>query len=292
MTTSRFTTTPAHCPTTEELRPRLEMALREDLGERGDVTSDSVFPAGHRSRARIVAKEAGVLCGGPIVASVFAVRDPEVEVEVLLADGAQVAPGDPIARLAGPTRSLLSAERLALNLLQRASGIASLTARYVEACGGAVAVCDTRKTTPLWRDVEKYAVVTGGGTNHRLGLYDMAMLKDTHADGGGGVAAAVARVRSAAPDVKIAAEARDLAEVREALDARADLIMLDNMDDAAMAEAIALIAGRAQTEVTGGVTLERMPRLAQLGVDRVSIGALTHSARAMDFSMRLDLTGS
>ncbi len=276
-------------PFFDDLPERIRMALREDLQEAGDVTSEAVFPADHRTCARIIAKETGVLSGGPVVARVFAEIDSTIQIEQLIADGERVSSGDLAFKFEGPTAKLLAAERTALNFLQRLSGIASLTARFVEAARGRISVCDTRKTTPLWRDLEKYAVKSGGGTNHRMGLYDMVMLKDTHADGAGGIEEALRRVASLRPRLQVAAEARTLAEVQAALDAKVDLLMLDNMTREMLREAINRIDGRIPVEITGGVTLETIGELAELGVARVSVGALTHSAKALDFSMRIDL---
>jgi len=268
------------------LRERVRAALDEDLGAEGDVTTNAVFPADARGSAVVVAKESGVVCGGRVFELVFELIGG-VEVEVVIGDGARVVPGDVAIRLSGSVRSLLAGERTALNFLQRLSGIATRTARMVDAAGGRLLVCDTRKTTPLWRDLEKEAVRAGGGTNHRMGLYDMVMLKDTHADGAGSLAEALRRVQPLRPRLKVAAEARTMEEVRMALDGGADLLMLDNMDRATLRAAIALIAGRIPTEITGGVTEETLASIAELGVDRVSVGALTHSVEALDFSMRL-----
>ncbi len=268
------------------LRERVRAALDEDLGAEGDVTTNAVFPADARGSAVVVAKESGVVCGGRVFELVFELIGG-VEVEVVIGDGARVVPGDVAIRLSGSVRSLLAGERTALNFLQRLSGIATRTARMVDAAGGRLLVCDTRKTTPLWRDLEKEAVRAGGGTNHRMGLYDMVMLKDTHADGAGSLAEALRRVQPLRPRLKVAAEARTMEEVRMALDGGADLLMLDNMDRATLRAAIALIAGRIPTEITGGVTEETLASIAELGVDRVSVGALTHSVKALDFSMRL-----
>ena len=268
------------------LRERVRAALDEDLGAEGDVTTNAVFPADARGSAVVVAKESGVDCGGRVFELVFELIGG-VEVEVVIGDGARVVPGDVAIRLSGSVRSLLAGERTALNFLQRLSGIATRTARMVDAAGGRLLVCDTRKTTPLWRDLEKEAVRAGGGTNHRMGLYDMVMLKDTHADGAGSLAEALRRVQPLRPRLKVAAEARTMEEVRMALDGGADLLMLDNMDRATLRAAIALIAGRIPTEITGGVTEETLASIAELGVDRVSVGALTHSVKALDFSMRL-----
>lgn len=270
------------------LRQLVAAALLEDLDHTGDITSDSVFGADHQGRAVVVAKEAGVLSGGEVFQLVFELLGG-VEVRQLIDDGASVAVGDRAFELSGGVRALLSGERTALNFLQRLSGIATLTARFVAESGGRIAICDTRKTTPLWRDLEKHAVKCGGGTNHRFGLFDMIMLKDTHADGAGGLAEALRRVAPLRPKFKVAAEARNLDEVRAALAAEADLLMLDNMDEATLREALALINKSIPTEVTGGITAERIRALSELGIDRVSIGALTHSAKALDFSMRLEV---
>lgn len=274
----------------DALRRRIRAALEEDLGAAGDVTSQAVFPEDMRARARIVAKAAGVLAGGPVVALVYGELDPAVSVEIEREDGAAVSPGEVVAWFEGRARSLFAGERLALNFLQRLSGIATLTHRYVEAAGGRAAICDTRKTTPLWRDLEKYAVACGGGTNHRFGLFDMVMLKDTHADGAGGLGEALRRVEPLRPRLKVAAEARTLDEVRQAIEARVDLLMLDNMSEEQLREAVALVARRVPIEITGGVTVENVARLAALGVERFSVGALTHSAPALDLSMQFDLS--
>lgn len=273
----------------QDLAERIRLALWEDLGEEGDITSDAIFPPNHESMAHIEAKSPGVLCGIEVVRIVFEQMDPKIQLDAHRRDGGRIERGDVVLVLQGPTRSLLSAERLALNLLQRLSGIATLTAQFVEASGGKVAICDTRKTTPLWRDVEKYAVKCGGGVNHRFGLFDMVMLKDTHEDGSGGMPEALERVRKLRPKFRVAAEARTIAEVQSALEIGVDLLMLDNMDVETLREAIKLARGRVELEITGGVSLETIRTLADLGVDRVSIGALTHSAPALDFSMKIDL---
>ncbi len=274
------------------LHSQLQAALDEDLGEAGDVTSKAVFDKGQRADAIIVARENGVLCGSGVVVELFRILDEEVSVIFSRQDGDCVDADETVARLEGPIVSLLSGERTALNYLQRLSGVATLTARFVEAASGQVSVCDTRKTTPGWRELEKHAVACGGGVNHRMGLHDMVMLKDTHADASGGVAAALAKAAHLKPGLKIACEARNMREVREALAGGCDLLMLDNMDDATIREAVRIAAGRVEVEVTGGVTLERLPELAAAGADRVSVGALTHSARALDFSLRIDLRQS
>ncbi len=272
-------------PTLEE---RVRTALLEDLGEAGDVTSLAVFGESDIARVTILAKESGVLCGVEPFYLVFAVLGG-VTVYPLKEDGDEIIAGEMVAELEGNTRALLAGERTALNFLQRLSGIATCTAQYVAAVqGSGLCICDTRKTTPLWRDLEKRAVRCGGGINHRAGLYDMVMVKDTHADGAGGLAEALRRVAHLRPPLAIAAETRNMEEVRTALAAEVDLLMLDNMDEAELREAIALAKGKPEIEITGGVTLDTIENLARLGADRVSVGALTHSAPALDFSLRLE----
>ena len=275
----------------DSLITRIRGALIEDLGEAGDVTTNAIFDEHATASAHVVAKEPGVLCGVRVFAAVFE-QLPNVTTNFRREDGERVSSGDVVIELEGSIRSLLAGERTALNFLQRMSGIATQTARFAEAARGRLQVCDTRKTTPLWRDLEKYAVLCGGGTNHRMGLHDMIMLKDTHADGAGGIANALRLVNERKGSLAVAAEARTLDEVRAVLEAGADLIMLDNMDDATMREAVRLIDKRIPTEVTGGVTVERIALLADIGIDRVSVGALTHSVRALDFSMRLRVSGT
>ena len=275
----------------DSLITRIRGALIEDLGEAGDVTTNAIFDEHATASAHVVAKEPGVLCGARVFAAVFE-QLPNVTINFRREDGERVSNGDVVIELEGSIRSLLAGERTALNFLQRMSGIATQTARFVEAARGRLQVCDTRKTTPLWRDLEKHAVACGGGTNHRIGLYDMIMLKDTHADGAGGIANALRLVNERKGSLAVAAEARTLDEVRAVLEAGADLIMLDNMDDATMREAVRLIDKRIPTEITGGVTVERIALLADIGIDRVSVGALTHSVRALDFSMRLRVSGT
>ncbi|MCC5875018.1 MAG: carboxylating nicotinate-nucleotide diphosphorylase [Candidatus Sumerlaeia bacterium] len=268
------------------LRDRIRLALAEDLADAGDITTQATFSPDARTRAIVVAREKGVFSGTEVFRMVFE-EVGGVTVSGVAADGTAVAPGDTVATLEGTVRGILAGERTALNFIQRLSGVASLTAKFVQAADGRIKICDTRKTTPLWRDLEKAAVVHGGGTNHRMGLYDMAMLKDTHADGCGSLKAALERVASLKGTFAIAAEARDMDEVQAAIDGGADLLMLDNMPRKMLVEAVALVAGRVETEITGGVTLETIGDIAGAGVDRVSIGALTHSAPALDFSLRL-----
>lgn len=270
------------------IEPLVRRALEEDIGT-GDVTSEAVIPPTQRSKAAMVAKEEGLIAGLEVARLAFRLIDEEIEWESLAEDSQRVRPGDVLAEMEGPTRGLLSAERVALNFLQRLSGIATLTAKYVAAVEGTGAVIlDTRKTTPGWRALEKYAVRVGEGHNHRMGLYDMVLIKDNHIRAAGGIAKAVARVRARwGRRFKVEVEATTLAEVEEALAAGVDRIMLDNMGLEEMREAVALVEGRVELEASGGMTLERVREVAETGVDYISVGALTHSAPALDISMEI-----
>ena len=277
----------------------VETALAEDLGgariaPEADLTAAWTVPPESRTRARIVARGPGIVAGLDVARAVFARLDPAVAFQAAVADGGGVAEGDVLVRLEGSSRALLAGERTALNFLQRLCGIASLTRAYVEAVGGTGArITDTRKTTPGLRALEKQAVVLGGGVNHRFGLYDAVLIKENHAAAAGGVVQAVQRARRAAQDtgasgVPVYAEAGDLEEVGLLAAARPDRIMLDNMDPELVRPAVALIRGAdpaIQIEATGGVTLQNVRRIAEAGVDLISIGALTHSAPALDLSM-------
>lgn len=264
------------------------LALAEDLGGRGDVTSELLVPEGSRATARVVARRPGVLAGRAAGEEVL--RQTGVAGRWLADDGDRLEPGAVVAEVEGPARAVLTAERTLLNLLCHLSGVATLTAAYVEACGGAVAVLDTRKTTPGLRALEKAAVVAGGGANHRMGLYDRVLVKDNHlALAGEGLAGAVARSRRDLPDLLVEVEADDLDGVRRALDAGADWILLDNMTPAQMREAATLVAGRARLEASGGMTLEGARAAAATGVDAVSVGALTHSAPALDLGLDIEV---
>jgi nicotinate-nucleotide pyrophosphorylase (carboxylating) len=271
----------------------IRRALAEDVGS-GDATTESTIPEGHRSSGRIVAKEEGVLAGLPVAEAVFRMLDPDVTVRREVADGAHLMPGAVVATIEGRTRAILTAERVALNFLQRLSGVATLTARYVrELDGTRTKLLDTRKTTPGMRTLEKYAVVIGGGVNHRMGLWDMALIKDNHIAAAGGITPAVAGVRECHPELAIEVEVTCEDQLREALVAGADRIMLDNMSDDEMRAAIAIARGHEvapEIEISGGVSLSDLRRVAELEPDYVSVGALTHSAPALDLS--LDLEGS
>ena len=264
----------------------IDAALREDMPE-GDITSESVIPTGAVSEAVLLAKEDGILAGLPVARRVFEKIDPSVEFTEKLQDGAAFKKSDILARLKGPTIALLKGERTALNFLQRLSGIATITRRFVDAAAGTKAkILDTRKTTPGLRLLEKHAVKMGGGTNHRISLSDMVLIKDNHLRHVGSVAEAVRRARAVIrPGVRVEVEAADLAQVRDALAAGADIIMLDNMTLEAMREAVSLAAGRVPIEASGGVDLDRVRAVAETGVDFISVGALTHSARAVDICL-------
>lgn len=268
----------------------IDLALDEDAA-RHDVTSRAIFPRNHRSTAIIDAKQDLVICGLEIAAAVFRRLDPRLRAVPLMREGARVRKGAAVLRVTGPTASLLAAERTALNFLQRLSGIATQAARHAAAVRGTgVTVVDTRKTTPGWRWLEKYAVRTGGGRNHRASLRDLVLIKDNHIAAAGTLTAAVRRCRAAARGLKVEVEAKTLAEVREAMAARADIILLDNMTLARIRAAVKLIAGRALVEVSGGVRYENLRRFALPGVDLISIGALTHSVPAADLSLDLQTT--
>jgi nicotinate-nucleotide pyrophosphorylase (carboxylating) len=267
-------------------RDLVRRALDEDIGA-GDVTTAATVPSAAMGRGTLLAKSACVVAGLPLVREVFRQLDAAVTMEALVADGGECQPGGVIAILTGPAAPLLAGERTALNFLQHLSGIATLTRRFVDAAAGGITILDTRKTIPTLRHLAKYAVRCGGGTNHRFGLFDGVLVKDNHIRLAGGMAAAVARARGAAPGMPIEVEAQSLAEVDDALAAQADVIMLDNLDDGAVREAVRRVRGRARIEVSGGVTLDRIPRLAATGADTVSIGALTHSAPAADISLEI-----
>lgn len=263
-------------------------ALKEDINY-VDVASDYLIPEGQRDEAYFIAKADGVLCGLSVALRTFELLDDTFEAKIYKQDGDKVQKGDLIAEFSGKTVLLLKGERTALNLLQHMSGIATATAKAVELVEGTNAqITDTRKTLPGMRALQKYAVVCGGGKNHRFNLSDGAMLKDNHIDAGGGITNAVAALRGKLGHmVKIEVETRNLDEVREAVAAGADIIMLDNMTNDMMREAVAIIGGKAKTEASGGITLETLAEVAKTGVDIISLGALTHSVQAFDISMRM-----
>ena len=269
-----------------DYRDIVRRALAEDL-EGGDVTSDATVAAGQRGRGELRAKQACVLAGIEVAAEVFRQRGPGTVVSRRRQDGESCADGDVIATVEGLAAALLSAERTALNFLQRLSGIATGARRYVAAAAGRTTILDTRKTTPTLRALEKYAARAGGVTNHRFGLGAGLLIKDNHVALAGSITVAVTRARGAGCRMPVEVEAQSLAEVDEALDAGADIVLIDNLSDAETGEAIARCRGRARTEVSGGVTLARVPALAALGPTCVSVGALTHSAAAVDISFEM-----
>jgi nicotinate-nucleotide pyrophosphorylase (carboxylating) len=268
-----------------------ESMVRDALAEDGadnDITSIATILSDRRSRCSLVARRAGVIAGIPLAREAFKQRDPRAAVRGTVKDGQRVAAGSPVLFITGHARGLLSAERVALNFMQRLSGIATLTHQFVDAIAGTKAkILDTRKTTPGWRRLEKYAVRAGGGTNHRMDLGSAVLIKDNHlAALDGDIALAIERAREVAPaGTPIEVECDKIVQVGRAVDAGAEIIMLDNMSVARLREAVALIDGRAVSEASGGVTLDNVRAIAETGVDWISIGALTHSARALDLAL-------
>lgn len=270
-----------------ELKPFITQALSEDIGP-GDVTTEATVPPESTSTASFIAKQDLVIAGLDVCREVFLALDPSIQFNPLAKEGEAMRAGSEIATISGNTRKLLTGERVALNLLQHLSGIATLTAAYVENISGTKAqVLDTRKTLPGLRWLEKYAVRVGGGKNHRMGLYDMVLIKDNHIKAAGGITAAVNAARTKSGTLKIEVETRNLAEVREAVDAQVDIIMLDNMTVPMMREAVGMIGKRARIEASGNVTLQTVRSIAETGVDYISVGNLTHSAPAADISMKI-----
>ena len=271
----------------QDYQDLVRRALEEDAG-RGDVTTRAAIDAQARGRGVLVMKSAGVLAGLDVAIESFRQLDPQTHVTVLRHDGDWCEAGESIAEITGRAQALLAAERTALNFLQRLSGIATLARRFVEASRGRIVVLDTRKTTPTFRTLEKYAVRAGGATNHRMSLDDGVLIKDNHIRLAGGVRAATSRVRQAQLPYPIEVEVENLDEVDEALRAGADILLLDNMKTADIQEAVQRCRGRAKTEISGGVSLDRLPELACTGADFVSSGALTHSAPAADISFEIE----
>ncbi len=275
----------------ESYRETVRRALAEDLGVAGDITTDATVPADARARGQFLVKADCVLAGLDVAFEAFRILEPSVQVSVRKPDGSRCVPGDVAAEVVGTARTLLVAERTALNFLQRLSGVATVTRRFVDAAAGKIIVLDTRKTTPGLRVLEKYAVRAGGATNHRVGLFDAILVKDNHIRIAGGVAAAVCAARTGQPQLPIEIEAETLEQVDEALAAGAHTILVDNMAVADIREAVRRSAGRAKVEISGGVTLDRVPELAATGADFVSAGALTHSAPAVDISFEIEPLG-
>jgi nicotinate-nucleotide pyrophosphorylase (carboxylating) len=264
----------------------IDMALKEDLLDTGDVTSEAIF-TGETYSYKLVAKENGILCGIDIFAEVMLRIDNRIQISRHFKDRDRIAKGDIIADISGPVVSILKGERTALNFLSHLSAIATKTDLFVKEADGRVKILDTRKTLPGYRELQKYAVICGGGENHRMGLHDMVMIKDNHSDAAGGIANAVSKVRGKwGTRFRVEVEARNMDEVREALAAGADRIMLDNMSNDEMKKAVDYIAGRAETEASGNMTLERIKSVAGTGVDYISFGELTNSVKAFDFSLK------
>jgi nicotinate-nucleotide pyrophosphorylase (carboxylating) len=263
----------------------VQRALEEDIAA-GDVTSRAVVGSDMRACARMVAKQDLVMCGGPAAQRAFELVDADTTFEIACEEGTRASDGTILARIEGRARSLLAAERTALNLMQHMAGVATLTRAYVEAAGGRCRITDTRKTTPGLRALDRYAVRCGGGRNHRNDLGAGVLIKENHIRCAGGVQEAVQAARASVPHVlRVECEVRDLSELSAALDAGAEAVLLDNMDDDTIKEAVEIASGRALLEVSGGVTLARVPSLAALGIDLISVGALTHSAPAVDISL-------
>ena len=268
----------------------VQIALEEDVG-RGDVSSEACVAAESVGRATLRSREDSVFCGADVVREVFAQLDPNVLVQALVPDGSHVMPGSAVMTLSGPARSLLEGERVALNFVQRLSGVATLTRSYVNALppGSRTRITDTRKTTPGLRALERHAVRCGGGYNHREDLAAAVLIKDNHIAAAGGVATAIERARARAPHTsRIECEVDRLAQLEEALQHAVDIVLLDNFSDAQLVQAVSMVAGRALIEVSGGVSLERVRSIALAGADIISVGALTHSARAIDLGLDWD----
>ena len=274
----------------EEIRKAVRQALAEDVGT-GDVTTLACVPPEARSRALLRAREPIVLAGLDFAVEAFRQLDPNLRTTRQAQDGDSIAAGSTVLEITGSARGILTAERVALNFCQRLSGVATLTARFVATLNGTpTRILDTRKTTPGWRRLEKYAVACGGGTNHRTGLYDMVLIKDNHLVAlrdatPNAIAAAVDRARKSWPGLRIEVEADTLVQVDQAVAAGADIVLLDNMDLPTLLEAVRRVGGRAQTEASGGVRLDTVRAIAETGVDFISVGALTHSARSVDLGL-------
>ena len=276
--------------TADEILRAVQAALAEDIGP-GDATTLATVPENAPARAAMVAREPLTVAGLDFAETAFRELSPKVHCERRVQDGTRAKAGSTLLHITGPARALLTAERVALNFVQRLSGVATLTAQFVEAVRGTRAeILDTRKTTPGWRRFEKYAVACGGGRNHRIGLYDLILIKDNHLaalrdEMPNAIAAAVQRARASYPQLKVEVEADTLDQVAQAVDAGADIILLDNMTTDQLRTAVALVAGRAKTEASGGVNLSTVRAIAEAGVDFISVGAITHSARAVDIGL-------
>ncbi len=272
----------------------IDLALEEDLGENGDITTDSVIDADLKAKAVLLAKQDLVCAGLPVAERLFKRIDPEIGFKALVKDGDVLKKGDILAEMYGPARALLTGERTALNFIQRLSGSATMAHKYQALAGDKSWILDTRKTTPGWRNLEKYAVSVGGAHNHRIGLFDRVMIKDNHRElagleGAGGILRSVERARKMFPGFEVEVEIDSLSELNEALESKAEYILLDNMSNEMMAEAVRITNGRAKLEASGNVTETRVASIAETGVDFISSGALTHSVKAADISMDIVL---
>lgn len=270
----------------KQLDALIEMALIEDLGDMGDVTSKAIFTSESKS-FQLVSKDEGVFCGKEVIERVFNRVDPSIQVQIFFEDGQSLSKGEVVASFSGSVLNILQAERTMINFIGFLSGIATQTSQLVKKAQGKVTVLDTRKTLPAYRLLSKYAVLCGGGKNHRIGLYDMVMIKDNHIDASGGIPKAVKAVRSLwNTQYKIEVETRNLLEVQEALDCQVDRIMLDNMSNEEMRKAVLLISKRAEVEASGNMNADRLVGLGDCGVDFVSFGSITHSVKSFDFSLK------
>lgn len=272
----------------------IELALEEDLGDNGDITTNSVIPANLNAKAVLLCKQDLICAGLPVAERLFQTISPAIRFTPNVQEGDSCKKGTILATMTGPARALLTGERTALNFLQRLCGVATASGNYQNAAGNKTQVLDTRKTTPGWRNLEKYAVAVGGAHNHRIGLFDRVMIKDNHRElagleGKGGITRSVERARKQFPGFEVEVEVDSLAELAEAVDSGAEYILLDNMNNEDMAEAVRFTAGRAKLEASGNVTLERIPSIAETGVDFVSSGALTHSVKSADISLDIVL---
>ena len=277
-------------PDIKKIVSLIESTLREDIGK-GDITTNALIPDSLVTTATMTAKADGVVAGMPVAEAVFRILSTQIEWNPRVQDGDIIKKGDLLVEISGPFRALLTGERLALNFLQRMSGIATMTALFVgQVAGSRTKILDTRKTVPGLRILDKYAVKAGGGENHRIGLFDMVLIKDNHIKVAGGITKAVTQIRSQVPKkMKIEVETTSMSEVLEALEMKADIIMLDNMSNDLMKECVAVINHRAKVEASGNMSLERVKEVAATGVDYISIGALTHSVTALDISMNIKL---
>ena len=280
----------------ERINTLIALALEEDLENIGDTTSKSVIPDDLIVSAVFISREDCTIAGLPIAEAVFKAIDNDIKFNYILNDGDKCSENSILAEITGSAIALLTAERTALNFLQRLCGVATSSANYVSLLeGNKTVILDTRKTTPGWRNLEKYAVAAGGGTNHRIGLYDRVMIKDNHRElsgleGAGGIARSVANARAKYPNLEVEVEADTLSEVKESIDAGADYILLDNMSNEQMREAVILNKdGKSKLEASGGITIERIPSIGKIGVDFISVGALTHSVRAIDISLDIKI---